>query len=77
MNEQKLFALEEKVIARYQQDKLYKVGVSSVLRRQEVITSIKQANTALDVLKTRNKSGVMSFRHSGIDRLFINIPLRN
>ncbi|NNS03387.1 helix-turn-helix domain-containing protein [Klebsiella michiganensis] len=71
MNEQKLFTLEEKVIARYQQDKLYKVGVSSVLRRQEVITSIKQANTALDVLKTRNKSGVMSFRHSGIDRLFI------
>lgn len=71
MNEQKLFALEEKVIARYQQDKLYKVGVSSVLRRQEVITSIKQANTALDVLKARNKSGVMSFRHSGIDRLLI------
>lgn len=71
MSEQKLITVVDKIVANYQESTTYKIGVSSALRLKDIVTTIKQAGTALDVLKTREKNGVMSFRYCGIDRLLI------
>ncbi|MCU5772282.1 helix-turn-helix domain-containing protein [Erwiniaceae bacterium BAC15a-03b] len=49
-----------------------KAGISDVVKRSECKLAWQQASTALEVLKTRKKEGVLLFHNTGIERLFIN-----
>ncbi|WP_437616072.1 helix-turn-helix domain-containing protein [Erwinia sp. V71] len=70
-SEQKLQAIENRLSAGYQQVTGYKAGLSSILKSAEIVTAIKQSRIALEVLKARNRNGMMNFKHAGIDRLLV------
>ncbi|MBP2171278.1 hypothetical protein J2125_004470 [Erwinia toletana] len=49
-----------------------KAGISEIVKRHEFRLAWQQASTALEVLKTRKKEGVLFFHETGIERLFIH-----
>ncbi|MEG3129103.1 helix-turn-helix domain-containing protein [Pantoea cypripedii] len=66
----KLSVLEQKIAEDHYLQHNFQVGLSPITTKENIVISHQQAGTALDVLKTRQRPGILNFSNTGIERLF-------